>query len=97
MGSRGGQELSKEGITLTKKNRRVQNIPLPLAEAGDMFPDNLASENDKIIILNKPHLEVTALMTEIVNESAPTEWELRQRWMGPVKKSQNKKSKKPSM
>jgi len=73
-----------------KERRKIKNMPLPLPEVDESFQNNSAFENDKLIILNKPHLEVTALMTNIVNESPPTEWELRQRWMGPVKKSQKK-------
>ncbi len=46
-----------------KERRRARNIPLPLPEVDESFQNDLVFEKDRIIILNKPPLDVTGLMS----------------------------------
>ena len=62
-----------------KERRKIKNMPLPLPEVDESFQNNSAFENDDIIILNKPPLNVTALMSNPDERPAmiPGEREIR--------------------
>jgi len=46
-----------------KERRKAKNTPLPLPEMDDDVQTDLVFKKDKIIVLGKPPLDVTALMS----------------------------------